>query len=314
MAAVDNAVNIAIVGSCNTDLISYVPRLPKPGETIHGTKFSVGFGGKGANQCVMAARLGVKVAMVSKVGDDSFGHDTIKNFQTNNVNTNHVSMTKEAATGVAPITVNTEGQNSIVIVSGANMLITEDDAKSALSQMPDLKVVICQLEISPHTSLAAMKYAKEKGILTIFNPAPAIPELDSQFYKYADIFCPNETETELLTGLPVTNITEAEKAALALLDKGCSKVVITLGTQGSVVVTSETRKAIHIPTNKVKAIDTTGAGDAFIGSLAYYLAHYPALPLEECIKRASHIASVSVCGAGTQTSFPWKKDLPSELF
>ncbi|XP_070576687.1 ribokinase-like [Ptychodera flava] len=313
MAAVDSEVEIVIVGSCNTDLISYVPRLPKPGETIHGTKFSVGFGGKGANQCVMAARLGSKVAMVSKVGDDSFGRDTIKNFQSNNVNTNHTGVTTEAATGVAPISVNEQGQNSIIIVPGANLLLTVDEVEQILPKMTSAKVVICQLEIQPQTTLAALKMARKRGIKTIFNPAPAIPELDPEFYKFSDIFCPNESEVELLTGLSVTSIDEAEKAGQCLLDKGCKIVIITMGSQGAVIVTSENRKAVHVPAKKVTPLDTTGAGDSFVGSLAYYLTYHPDLSLEESVRRAGNIASISVCGNGTQTSFPWKKDLPPEL-
>ncbi|XP_077989503.1 ribokinase-like [Glandiceps talaboti] len=314
MAAVDKEVCVAVVGSCNTDLVSYVPRLPKPGETIHGTKFSVGFGGKGANQCVMAARLGAKVAMVAKVGDDSFGRDTIKNFQTNNVNTNYVGLTTEAATGVAPIAVNEEGQNSIVIVPGANLLLTIEEAKHALAQLTATKVMVCQLEISPETTLAALRIAKDNGSKSILNPAPAMPELDPEMYKLTDIFCPNETEAELLTGLPVTTVEEAEKAGHVLLDRGCKKVIITMGGQGSIVVTAENRKALHVPTKKVTPVDTTGAGDSFVGSLAYYLAYHSEMAFDEAVRRAGQIASVSVLGAGTQKSYPWKKDLPSELF
>ncbi len=290
---------------------SYVPQLPKPGETIHGSKFTTGFGGKGANQCVMAAKMGAKTAMVAKVGDDTFGHETVKNFKNSNVNTDYVGVTSEAATGAAPITVNQEGENSIIIVSGANLLLTPNDAETAIKSL-SAKVLICQLEIKPETSLAAMKMAQSKGVTTILNPAPAIADLQSDFFKFCDIICPNETEAQLLTGLQVTNVDEAKSAAMQLLQKGCKKVIITLGGQGSLLMTSG-GIPVHIPARRVQAFDTTGAGDSFVGALAYYLALHPNLNLEEMINKASYIASISVQSAGTQTSYPSHKDLPSHL-
>ncbi|XP_072031362.1 ribokinase-like [Amphiura filiformis] len=304
---------VVVVGSCNTDLISYAPRLPKPGETIHGTKFSIGFGGKGANQCVMAARLEAKTAMVSKVGDDAFGNETIKNFKENGVITEFVSISKGASTGVAPIAVNEQGQNAIIIVPGANMLITPTEVEDALSKLPSVKVLLCQLEINMDATLAALKYGKSKGILTILNPAPAVEKLDPEYYKNCDIFCPNETETEILTGLPVTNIDEAKTAAIKLIELGCTKVIITMGGNGAVLITSDNSNPVHITTQKVTPVDTTGAGDAFVGSLAYFLAYHSSLPIPEMIKRACHIATISVGNQGTQKSFPWKGDLPEEL-
>ncbi|XP_071835069.1 ribokinase-like [Apostichopus japonicus] len=306
--------DVLVVGSCNTDLISYVPRLPKPGETIHGHKFSVGFGGKGANQCVMAARLGAKVAMVAKVGEDSFGKDTIQNFAENNIKTEFVGITNAAATGVAPIAVNTEGQNSIIVVGGANELLTSDDVDAAFGKIKSVKVVVCQLEVKPATTLSALKTAKKHRCISIFNPAPAVSDLSPEFYKYTDIFCPNETETELLTGLPVTNVDEAKKAALVLLERGCQKVIITLGKDGAVLVTTETKTPEHIPVDPVTPVDTTGAGDSFVGSLAFYLAKFPHLTLTELIRRSNNIAAVSVQSNGTQLSYPWQKDLPNDLF
>ncbi|XP_071963612.1 ribokinase-like isoform X2 [Antedon mediterranea] len=305
---------VVVVGSCNTDLISYVSRLPKMGETIHGNKFSVGFGGKGANQCVMSSRLGAKSAMIAMVGDDSFGNDTIKNFEMNNVDVDFVFKTSEAATGAAPIAVDDRGQNSIIIVSGANNLLSESHVKEAFNYITSCKVMLCQLEILPETTLAALKLARSRGVFTVLNPAPAVKDLDEEFLKNCDIFCPNETEAELITGLPVRSIEEVKIASLALLDKGCKRVIITLGDQGSILASSDTRTPVHIPVTKVKTMDSTGAGDCFIGSLAYYLALYPDLQLEEVIQRACVIASVSVCATGTQTSFPWKHELSDELF
>ncbi|XP_072165951.1 ribokinase-like [Diadema setosum] len=306
-------VDVLVVGSCNTDLISYVSRFPRAGETIHGHRFSTGFGGKGANQCVMAARLGARTAMVGKVGDDSFGRDTLQNFKDNAVITDYLKVAPDSATGVAPITVADNGQNSIVIVSGANFLVTETEVEQAISQMSSAKVLVCQLEIRPEITLAALKAAKAKGITTILNPAPGVAGLGDEFYSNADFFCPNESEAEVLTGLPVTTVDEAKTASVALLQKGCKAVVITLGGDGIVYLTMDAQSPVHLPVTPVQAVDTTGAGDAFIGSFAYFLAHHAALPLDEILRRACRIATISVLQPGTQTSFPWRKDLPEEL-
>ncbi|XP_038074729.1 ribokinase-like [Patiria miniata] len=309
----ESVIDVVVVGSCNTDLISYVNRLPRPGETIHGSKFSVGFGGKGANQCVMAAKMGAKTVMIAKVGDDTFGHETIKNFKNCNVITDFISITQEAATGAAPIAVDEEGQNSIIIVSGANLLLTASDAEKAIGGIKTAKVLLCQLEVNPETSLAAMKIARDRGITTVLNPAPAIADLHPDFFKFCDIICPNETEAELLTGLQVTNVEEAKIAAKKLLEKGCKKVIITLGGQGSLLATSDS-EPVHVPARAVKAVDTTGAGDCYVGALAYYLAVKPDLSLKEMSQKASYVASISVQSPGTQTSYPTRQDLPTELF
>ncbi|XP_072103379.1 ribokinase isoform X4 [Mobula birostris] len=186
--------DVVVVGSCMTDLVSFAPRLPKAGETIHGCKFFIGFGGKGANQCIQAARLGAKAAMVCKVGNDSFGENYIQNFKCNGISTEYVGQTSEASTGVASITVNDDGQNAIVIVAGANLLLNSEDLKQASNAICCAKVVVCQLEIQPAISLEALKIAHEAGVKTIFNPAPATAGLDPDFYKNTDVFCCNESE------------------------------------------------------------------------------------------------------------------------
>ncbi|XP_029349295.1 ribokinase isoform X3 [Echeneis naucrates] len=251
--------DVMVVGSCMTDLVSQAVRLPKPGETIHGHKFFIGFGGKGANQCVQAARLGAKTMMVGKVGKDFFGDNYIQNFKDSGVHTDFVGQTSEAATGAASIVVN-------------------------------------------------------DAVKTIFNPSPAIPDLDPDFYRVSDVFCCNESEAELLTGSSVANVEEAYQASQELLKRGCGSVIITLGSQGCVVLKAQEFTPKHIPTAAVTAVDTTGAGDSFIGALAFYMAHYSTMPLEEMACRANHVAGVSVKVVGTQTSFPFKKHLPAELF
>lgn len=288
--------------------------MPKTGETIHGHKFFIGFGGKGANQCVQAARLGAKASIVCKVGKDSFGNDYIENLKQNHISTEFTYQTRDAATGAASIIVNDEGQNIIVIVAGANLLLNTEDLQKAASVISRARVMICQLEISPATSLEALTMARSSGVKTLFNPAPAIADLDPRFYALSSVFCCNESEAEILTGLAVSNPTEAGKAALVLLERGCHVVVITLGASGCVTLSQTEPVPKHIPTEAVKAVDTTGAGDSFVGALAFYLAYYPNLSMEEMLKRSNFIAAISVQAAGTQSSYPYKKDLPPALF
>ncbi|XP_056624757.1 ribokinase isoform X1 [Triplophysa dalaica] len=307
-------VSVIVVGSCMTDLVSQAPRLPKAGETIHGYKFFIGFGGKGANQCVQAARMGAKTAMVCKVGKDFFGDNYIQNFKKNGVSTAFAKQTEKAATGAASIIVNDTGENAIVIVAGANMLLGQEELQHTQSAISRAKVLICQLEINPDASLYALRMAKENHVKTIFNPAPAIVDLHSDFYKASDIFCCNVSEAELLTGMPVSSVEDACRVGLDLLEKGCGSVIVSMGPQGCVVCQSVNVAPKLVPTITVTAVDTTGAGDSFIGALAFYVAHYPTMHLEEMARRANLVAAVSVQKVGTQTSFPFRKDLPAELF
>ena len=297
---------ICVVGACNIDLISYVPRLPKLGETLHGTRFHIGFGGKGANQAVMAAKMRGEVTMITKLGQDVFGENTLKNFQEWGVNTKHVHFTDQAFSGVAPIAVDPDAHNSIIIVTGANDLLTEAELEAARVDIADSKIMVCQLEIPLEINLAALRIARQEEVQTIFNPAPARPELPDELYQLSDIFCPNETETELLTGMPVGSLEEAEAAARVLLERGAKTVILTLGERGSLLVTQDSSE--YVPVDPVKALDTTGAGDAFVGSLAYFLASGKSLT--DAMRRANRIAAISVQASGTQTSFPVAKDLP----
>ncbi|XP_036605337.1 ribokinase isoform X2 [Trichosurus vulpecula] len=253
--------------------------------------------------------------LCEEVGKDSFGSDYIENLKQNAISTEFMYQTKDASTGAASIIVNNEGQNIIVIVAGANLLLNSDDLRKAADIISRARVIICQLEISPATSLEALTMARKSGVKTLFNPAPATADLDAQFYTVSDIFCCNETEAEILTELTISNPAAAGKAGSMLIERGCKIVIITLGAEGCVFVSAEEPGPKHIPTQKVlKPVDTTGAGDSFVGALAFYLAYYPNLPMEEMIKRANFVASVSVQSSGTQTSFPYKKDLPLNLF
>lgn len=201
-----------------------------------------------------------------------------------------------------------------MIVAGANMLLSSEELQNVLPAISCAKVLVCQLEISPKTSLQALRIAQENKVKTIFNPAPAIPDLDPDFYRVSDVFCCNESEAELLTGSSVANVEEACRAGQELLKRGCGSVIITLGPQGCVVLKAKESTSKHVPTTTVTAVDTTGAGDSFIGALAFYMAHYPTMPLEEIARRANQVAVVSVQAIGTQTSYPFKQDLPAELF
>jgi ribokinase len=300
---------ICIVGASNIDLVSYVPRLPAPGETLHGTEFRMGFGGKGANQAVMAARLGADVTLVTKLGSDIFGENAMKNFAAQGISSRHIHVTDQASTGVAPIAVGDEGANTIIIVTGANDLLTTAEIEAAGPEIRQAGVLVCQLEVPLNLSLAALRRARAAGVRTILNPAPARAELPAEFYELSDIFCPNERETELLTGQSVDSLAGATSAARVLLERGAGTVILTLGERGSLIVTHD--GAVQVPARRVKAVDTTGAGDAFVGSLAFYLA--AGKSLEVSAGRANRIAALSVQRHGAQSSFPWASELPADL-
>ena len=290
---------ICVVGSSMIDLISKVPRLPKLGETLVGRSFHLGYGGKGANQAVMAAKLGAQVTMVNKVGRDVFGEGTLKNYEEQGIDTTYVMFDESRFSGVAPIFVDDNAQNFVVIVPGANSGLSPADVQSARQVILDSEILICQLEIPIETTLEALRVAKSGNVRTILNPAPAAP-IPDELLQLADIFAPNETETELLTDLPVGTLAEAEIAARKLLSRGTKTVILTLGERGALLVDQDTVE--NIPAVKVDAVDPTGAGDAFVGSLAVYLGER--LPLQDAIRRANTVAALSVTRIGTQVSFP----------
>lgn len=298
---------ICVVGSSNIDLIAKVPRLPKLGETLVGHSFFMGYGGKGANQAVMAAKLGAQVTMITKLGRDVFGEDYLKNYRTLGLDTTYVLFDDHLASGVAPILVDDNAQNCIVVVPGANSALSPADIQNAAPAIQQAQILICQLEIELATTLEAMRIAKAAGVTTILNPAPAQP-LPDELLQLTDICAPNETETEILTGLSVATLTEAEQAARHLLARGPRAVILTLGERGALLVDQHTVE--HIAPVKVSAIDPTGAGDAFVGSLATFLGE--GLTLGEAIRRANAVAALSVTKIGTQSSFPTRAE--ADLF
>ena len=307
-------IDISVVGSCNTDFISYVPRMPSLGETIVGDRFEVGFGGKGANQCVMSAKLGAKVVIVAKVGDDLFGSQTIANFKSHQVDTKFVSVAEGTSSGVAPIYVTPGGENTIVIIPGANSLLTTEEVDKATDMIKVSKVLLCQLEIPLAVTLHALRLARSNKVVTILNTAPAAI-ITNEFYLHTDILCMNETECKALCDILPTDTDECNRAIQHFFKLGVACVIITLGEAGVVYGEKEfPDKIVSIPALAVKAVDTAGAGDAFVGALAYFLACRKELLLDDKIRRATHIASLSVTRSGTQKSYQTRDELSSDLF
>jgi ribokinase len=289
---------IAVVGSANVDLTTFNDVFPRPGETIFGKKFDLGFGGKGANQAVAARLCGANVGMVAKVGSDLFGPATIKNFESQGIDATHVRIAKGVSSGVAPIFVDPSGQNRIIVVKGANDTLSPEDVDAAAPLLRKADTIVMQFEIPLRTVYHAVKFAKANGIRCIVNPAPA-QQVELKEVGAADYFIPNESEAETITGIPVQSIDDAKKCTDFLLRQGMRRVVITLGERGSLVAGSDCMELI--PAFKVQAVDTTGAGDAFIGSFAVFLGE--GMPEREALTRANLYAALSTTKVGTQKSF-----------
>jgi ribokinase len=298
---------IAVVGSANVDLTTFNDVFPRPGETIFGKKFDLGFGGKGANQAVAARLCGAKVGMVAKVGSDLFGPATIKNFKAQGIDATYVGIAKGASSGVAPIFVDPNGQNRILVVKGANDMLSPGDVDAAAPLLRKADTIVMQFEIPLRTVYHTVRFAKANGIRCIVNPAPA-QAVDFKKLGGADYFIPNESEAEVITGMPVHSIDDAKKCAEFLLRQGMRRVVITLGERGSLVAGREGWEII--PAFKVKTVDTTGAGDAFIGSFAVFLGE--GLPEKEALTRANLYAALSTTKVGTQKSFCSREDFEKE--
>ncbi|HEX4673688.1 MAG TPA: ribokinase [Steroidobacteraceae bacterium] len=298
---------IAVVGSANTDLITFADVFPRPGETLFGSNFDLGFGGKGANQAVAARLCGAEVLMVAKVGRDLFGEATIKNFESFGIDTAHVKIVEDAPTGVAPIFVEPNGQNRILVVKGANDKLTPADVDAAAAELQRAHTIILQFEVPLATIYHTVRFARAHNIRCIVNPAPAMPASLGDLTG-ADYFIPNETEAEFITGLPVQTMEQAAACATALRDKGFRRVVLTLGARGALF--ADSTGYVHVPPFPVTAVDTTGAGDAFIGSLAVFLAE--GLPEKDAVARASLYAAMSTTRVGTQKSFPRRTEFAAE--
>ncbi|NMZ65444.1 ribokinase [Pseudomonas oryzihabitans] len=291
---------IAVIGSNMVDLITYIERLPVQGETLEAPDFALGCGGKGANQAVAAAKLGSEVLMVTKVGDDLFADNTLANFRRFGIDTRHVTRAPGRSSGVAPIFVQPDSHNSILIVKGANAALGPADIQAAEADLRDCALIVLQLEIALETVYAAIDCGQRLGIPVLLNPAPAVADLSAAHLARLDYFIPNETELALVSGLPVADRDSAFAAARVLAGRGIRHVVVTLGAAGALYVGEEGE--FSLPGQRVAALDTTGAGDAFIGCFAH--GRVQGLGLREAMQRAVAYSALSVTGRGTQTSYP----------
>ncbi|HVM48333.1 MAG TPA: ribokinase [Candidatus Acidoferrum sp.] len=300
--------SILVVGSSNTDMVIKVERIPKPGETILGGEFAAAAGGKGANQAVGAARAGGAVTFIARIGQDMFGDKAIAGFVADGINVDYVVRDRTCPSGVALIFVGQDGENSIAVASGSNAALAPADLLKARSAFSQASVVVLQLETPLKTVQAAVKLAAEASARVILNPAPAQP-LPAALLRQIYLLTPNETEAELLTGLPVQDDAAAGRAADALLARGVQNVIITLGARGALVATKNA--STLVPGYKVKPVDTTGAGDVFNGALAVALAEGNSLP--DAARFACAAAAISATRFGAQTSAPKRVEIDRML-
>ena len=283
---------ICVIGSSNIDQIAYTKNIPADGETLFGDSFQMGFGGKGANQAVMAGLLGADVYMITCLGDDVYKEMTINNYEANNVNTDHIQLVK-GASGVAPIWVDATGQNRIIVIPGANNEIDAQKAISSIEAIGNISVLVGQCEIPMEVNHEVFQYAKSNSVTTIFNPAPA-KKLERDFLEHISWLIPNENEFELISGMEPN-----DENFLKFNEEIPCNLIVTLGEKGAVLV--DENKTHYFDAPSVNAIDTTGAGDSFIGTFAYELSESNSP--ESCIKKAVEKASQSVTKKGTQSSY-----------
>lgn len=295
---------ILVIGSSNTDMVIKTEKLPSPGETILGGTFLLNPGGKGANQAVAATRLGGKVTFVGKRGNDLFGNQTVGLLMREGIDTEFFIKDPELPSGVALITVDSNGENMIVVALGANANLQPEDLPEEIFDSSRYAILLIQLEIPITTVEYAIKKAKEKGIKAILNPAPAQP-LSDEILKNVWALTPNEIEAEALTGVSISDTKTCSRAAAVLRNKGVRNVIVTLG-EGGAFVSSDSYSG-PIPGIKVDAVDTTAAGDVFNGALAVALAEGKELP--EAVKFANKAASISVTRLGAQASAPFRHEL-----
>jgi len=287
---------VVVVGSTNIDLVAYLSRVPRSGETLVGRRFQMGFGGKGANQAVMARLLGAEVVMVNCLGDDTYGDMTLDNFAGFGIDTANVYRVP-GASGVAPIWVEPDGSNRIIIIPGANHELTGDQAARSVRRTPDAGAVVGQFEIPQEVTAAAFAAAREQGATTVLNPAPAAA-LSSGLLELTDWLIPNEVEFEMLTGGSL----DSDRALLAFAEVTATRLVVTLGEDGAAVVSAGFDRVEHLPSPGVDPVDTTGAGDAFVGAFVFGLAS--GLGERAAVRLGNACAADSVTRPGTQSSFP----------
>lgn len=301
-----NKGKIIVVGSSNTDMVIRTERLPGPGETILGGDFIMNPGGKGANQAVAARRLGAKVAFVCRLGADMFGDKAVDAYSEEGIDVSYISRDVNKSSGIALITVDSHAENCIVVASGANASLSAADIDNAVKAVADSDIMLLQLESPMETVEYAAKVAKGLGVKVILNPAPAPKEgIPDAVLENVDLIIPNSTEAEMLSGIHITDYESASEAAKEISAKGISQVIITLGAKGSLVF--DNGEEAVVPSVKVKAVDTTAAGDTFCGAVAVALSEGKALA--EAAGFAAKASALTVTRMGAQPSIPYRDEI-----
>ena len=296
---------ITVLGIFVADISFSGPKIPSIGETILGKKYNVGPGGKGCNQAIAIARLGGNTNFISKIGKDAYGELALKTLEKNKISTENIIQDGNQQTGVAGILVDQNtGKNAINVIVGAPSSLKISEIEKQINLIKKSKIFLTQLEVPKDVTLHCLKTAKENGCTTILNPAPA-SEISNEFYNNIDFFTPNETEAEFYTGIKITNDQEAKQAADKLINLGIKKVIITLGEKG--LFYSDGKEEIYLKANSIKAIDTTGAGDAFNGGLAFCLSQEK--PIKECLELANKVAGISTTKLGAGDAMPFIQDI-----
>lgn len=295
---------IVVLGSSNTDLVVRTDRMPLPGETLLGDRFMMTAGGKGANQAVAVARLGDGVTFIAKVGRDMFGDNAVAGYEKEGIDTRTILRDDTAPSGIALITVDAQAENSIVVVPGANNNLSTADVDALRDKIESAQYLLMQLETPVAVVAYAAQTARRAGVKVILNPAPAA-ELPAELLDGLYMITPNRTEAQMLTGIEISDWESAEQAAQALIGKGVQHVVLTLGSQGALVC--DGRSFERIPAQKVKAVDTTAAGDTFNGAMCVALSE--GASLSDAVRFASRASAIAVTRLGAQASIPYRKEL-----
>ena len=296
---------ITVLGIFVADISFSGPKIPSIGETILGKKYNVGPGGKGCNQAIAIARLGGKTNFISKIGKDAYGELALKTLEKNKISTQNIIQDGNQQTGVAGILVDQNtGKNAINVIVGAPSSLRISEIEKQINLIKRSKIFLTQLEVPKDVTLHCLKSAKENGCITILNPAPA-SEISKEFFNNIDFFTPNETEAEFYTGIKITSEKEAKQAADKLLNLGIKKIIITLGEKG--LFYSDGKEETYLKASAVKAVDTTGAGDAFNGGLAFGLSKEK--PIKECLELANKVAGISTTKLGAGDAMPFLKDI-----
>lgn len=300
--------DITVVGSNMIDMQVFVTRMPLEGETVEAPDFSLGYGGKGSNQAVAASRLGSSVNLITVVGNDDFGKQQLKNYKKNNINTEYISI-GNTISGVAPIFVKENGENSIIIVKGANNELTPQKAAEFEKIIAESKLIVLQQEIPIETNNEVIDIANKYGVPVLLNPAPASDEVSLDNISKVQFYAPNETELARITNLPTNSIDEIKIAAQKIVDVGVDNVIVTMGGKGALLANKAVVKII--PSQRVNVIDTTGAGDAFIGSFAHY--YTQGQDIEKALYNANIYASLTITKRGTQKSYLTSSEVVNTL-